>query len=301
MTTKMHGVKSFLTPLVARYHRSEYLSSDPLEIVHRFLNPRDQEVVALLCAVLAYGNVKQIKRSIEDALGRLAKRGSSPSWVIETAVDEELRSNLKSFIHRFNQGDDLWILFKLISLSWKKYGSVGSHLIHYLKPDDKDFGEALSQMFDDWKIWLKDFPVQSKTFSYLISSPRDGSCCKRWCMLLRWMGRKDHLDLGLWMEGSPLLKEGGIRSSQLVMPLDTHTGRISQYINLTGRKTLNWLAAVEITDRLREISPEDPTQYDFALSRLGILSLCQTKYRAEICTRCELVTVCKFAKRHQND
>jgi endonuclease III len=102
------------------------------------------------------------------------------------------------------------------------------------------------------------------------------------------------------MEGSPLLKTGGIKSSQLVMPLDTHTGRISQYIGLTQRKTLNWLAAVEITDRLKEISPNDPTQYDFAMARLGILSLCQTKYRREICNQCELLTVCKFAKRHKN-
>ncbi len=296
----MHGVKTFLTPLVSRYHRAEYLSSDPLEIVHRFSDPHDQEVVALLCAVLAYGNVKQIKRSIEDALLRLSRLSKTPASVLHQGVDEEVRREFKDFVHRFNVGDDLFILFKLVSLSWKKYGSVGAHLIHYLKPEDQNFGEALSRVFDDWKTWQRDFKVQSKTFSYLISSPRDGSCCKRWCLLLRWMGRKDELDLGLWMEGSRLLKSGGLRSSQLVMPLDTHTGRISQYINLTERKTLNWLAAVEITDRLREISPEDPTQFDFAMARLGILSLCQTKYRREICAQCELLTVCKFAKRHQN-
>jgi endonuclease III len=83
------------------------------------------------------------------------------------------------------------------------------------------------------------------------------------------------------------------------MPLDTHTGRISQYIGLTRRKSLGWKAACEITDRLRECDAEDPVKYDFALARLGILDLCKRSYRAEICEKCELRPACKFANRSQ--
>ena len=65
------------------------------------------------------------------------------------------------------------------------------------------------------------------------------------------MGRRDELDPGLWTEGGALagtFRDGrSLRASQLVIPLDTHTGRISQYLALTERKTLGWRAALEVT------------------------------------------------------
>jgi uncharacterized protein (TIGR02757 family) len=118
-------------------------------------------------------------------------------------------------------------------------------------------------------------------------------------MFLRWMGRRDRLDLGLWMKGSALaggFPEGrALRSDQLIIPLDTHTGRISQYLALTSRKSLGWKAAVEVTEALRVCNSDDPVRFDFALSRLGILDLCRRSYRVEICRKCDLLKVCQFA------
>lgn len=301
----MQSVKVLLDPLVERYHRREFLSSDPLEIVHRYRDPFDQEAVALLAAVLAYGNVKQIRRSIEDALARLSRVAASPAQAIRAlrsaGGEERLARELAGFVHRFNVGTDLWILFKLLSLSWERHGSLGAHLVSHLGAEDPDFGSALSATLGEWRQWEKELRHRSDTFSYLLTSPAQGSCCKRWCMLLRWMGRKDELDLGLWMAGSPLLSKSktGLRPGQLVMPLDTHTGRIGQYLGLTRRKSLNWKAALEVTENLRLCDAHDPVKYDFAICRLGILDLCQRKFRASICKRCELVTVCKFARRRQ--
>ncbi len=120
-------------------------------------------------------------------------------------------------------------------------------------------------------------------------------------MLLRWMGRKDGkngVDLGLWMTGSPLLAGlSGLKPDQLVLPLDTHVGRISQYLGLTRRKSLNWKAALEITERLREVDPRDPVRYDFALARLGILDLCKNRYVPGVCESCELFGACRLAAR----
>jgi uncharacterized protein (TIGR02757 family) len=114
------------------------------------------------------------------------------------------------------------------------------------------------------------------------------------------MGRSDRLDPGLWTESSPLRASFPpgrfLSSSQLILPLDTHTGRISQYLGLTQRKSVNWLAAVEATETLRKVDERDPTRFDFALSRLGILNLCKKTYRPEICEKCELLPVCKFAR-----
>ena len=37
-----------------------------------------------------------------------------------------------------------------------------------------------------------------------------------------------------------------------------------------GRQRTDWQAAQELTRALRQLSPEDPVQYDFALFGLGI-------------------------------
>jgi uncharacterized protein (TIGR02757 family) len=305
---EFRNLRGLLDPLFQKYHRVEFLGSDPLEFPHRYEDPWDQEFVALLSAVLAYGNVRQIRKSVEDLLLRISSQSTSPSALLRaldgTGLDrvrqEAWKEAVDSFVHRFNVGSDIYAFTRLLARSWTEYGSFGGHLAAYLSPDDANFGEALSRVFDDWEKWRRELGLKTeKSFGYLITPPRVGSTCKRWCMLLRWMGRKDELDLGLWKRGSPLLAAGspGVRSNQLVMPLDTHTGRISQYIGLTERRSLNWKAAVEITDRLRECDAEDPVRYDFALARLGILDVCQRRFRVEICLQCDLLPVCRFARK----
>jgi uncharacterized protein (TIGR02757 family) len=299
----MSELGTFLDQLQSRYHERKFLNSDPLEFVHRYTDPWDQEAVALLAAVLAYGNVKQIRRSVEDALGRMARVSSGPADYVSRLSDPSWEAGqhaFHGFVHRFNRGSDLVVLFRLLGRSWAEYGSLGAQFVAGLAPDDEDIGPALDNLITSWRSWLGDERKVSDSFSYLLTAPKDGSCCKRWCMFLRWVGRKDSLDPGLWTETGALAHTFPpgrfVRPSQLVLPLDTHTGRISQYLRLTQRKSLNWLAAVEVTRTLRKAAPQDPTKYDFALARLGILDLCKKEYRAEICERCELLPACHYAQ-----
>lgn len=296
-------LKSALDPLFSKYHSRAFLGSDPLEFPHRFTDPWDQEAVALFSAVLAYGNVIQIRRSVESLLARVEKLGFRPAELVRSLESEagvrDWRTATRGFVHRFNVGEDFVLFASLLARSWKLHGSFGAHLASRMEPDAPDFGDGLSRVFADWQSWRGEFGPAPVSFDYLLTPPNLGSACKRWCMLLRWMVRKDDLDLGLWRRGSPLLPPGspGIAPRQLVMPLDTHTGRISQYIGLTTRKSLGWKAAREITDRLRECDPEDPVKYDFALARLGILDVCQLRFRVEICLGCDLLRVCRFARK----
>jgi uncharacterized protein (TIGR02757 family) len=300
----------FLDQLCAQYHRTEHLQSDPLEFVHRYTDPWDREAVAILAALLAYGNVKQIRRSVALALERMSEHAGSPATYVRglqgrraSAADRKLWAG---YVHRFNTGEDLMTLFELVARSWAEHGSVGAHFLAGLATGAPDFGSALDRLIDDWSAWAG--PVRMKgSFSYFLTAPRDGSCCKRWCMLLRWMGRRDELDPGLWSAGSGLEatfpmdpatgRRLSLRADQLVIPLDTHTGRISQYLGLTRRKSLNWKAALEVTEALRACDPRDPVRYDFALSRLGILDRCQRAFRKEICVSCQLLPVCRYARR----
>ena len=75
---------------------------------------------------------------------------------------------------------------------------------------------------------------------------------------------EDGVDCGIWSRVSP---------SRLVLPLDTHLLRVARALGWTRRKSASWPMALEVTARLRALDPADPTRFDFALSRLGILGL----------------------------
>ena len=125
----------------------------------------------------------------------------------------------------------------------------------------------------------------STALHYLLSSPADGSACKRMNLFLRWMVRRTPPDLGLWTFVDP---------AKLVIPLDTHVHRIATFLGLNDRKTPDWKAARAITDRLSKFDTADPIRYDFAICRLGILDLCSRRRRKENCDVCLLRDVCRF-------
>ena len=100
----------------------------------------------------------------------------------------------------------------------------------------------------------------SQGFSFLVGvSP--SSPLKRWLMFLRWLVRKDHIDLGLWQDL--------VSPSDLLLPLDTHTLRVSRALSLLKRKSYDRKAVLEVSIALRRFCPHDPIRYDFALYRLG--------------------------------
>ncbi len=301
----MRHLQPFLDPLADRYSDARFLASDPLEYVHHYTDPWDQEAVALVAALLAYGNVKQIRRSVEDLLRRMREAEGGPAAFVRSlgtpeGVKRAERKAFSGFVHRFNVGRDLVMLLRLLESSWRRHGSLGGHFMGFHEPGARDFAVALDALILEWREQASRWagPKGLGSFEYLLTAPAQGSCCKRWCMFLRWMGRRDALDPGLWTADSPLRstfpRGRSLRPDQLVIPLDTHTGRISQYLGLTRRKSLNWKAALEVTEGLRACRPDDPVRYDFALARLGILDLCQKTYRAEVCSGCELLRVCRY-------
>jgi uncharacterized protein (TIGR02757 family) len=107
-------------------------------------------------------------------------------------------------------------------------------------------------------------PYKSRGYDFLIGKTvekaRGASALKRWMMFLRWMVRDDETDFGLWKR---------VEKKDLIIPLDTHTFQVSRRLGLLKRKTYDLQAAIELTGKLREFDPQDPTKYDFALYRIG--------------------------------
>jgi uncharacterized protein (TIGR02757 family) len=95
---------------------------------------------------------------------------------------------------------------------------------------------------------------------FFFPSPADGSACKRLNLFLRWMVRREGVDLGVWRAVEP---------RALVIPLDAHVHRIARS-PLTRYRSPGWAMALDITKRLRRLDPLDPVKYDFALFCMGL-------------------------------
>jgi uncharacterized protein (TIGR02757 family) len=100
---------------------------------------------------------------------------------------------------------------------------------------------------------------------YFFPRPSAGSACKRLNLFLRWMVRRDAVDLGVWTR---------VSSSRLVVPLDTHIIRLGRCLKLTTYTSPGWKMAAQITAALRALDSVDPVRYDFAICHVGMMGAC---------------------------
>ena len=82
----------------------------------------------------------------------------------------------------------------------------------------------------------------SAVSAYFFPRPAAGSACKRLNLFLRWMVRRDEIDLGVWSQVSP---------ARLIVPLDTHVIRLGRCLKLTRYTSPGWKMALDITNALR--------------------------------------------------
>jgi uncharacterized protein (TIGR02757 family) len=75
--------------------------------------------------------------------------------------------------------------------------------------------------------------------------------------------RKDDagVDFGIWTK---------IPMSQLSIPLDIHSGNVARHLGLLTRKQNDWKAVMELDGILRQLDPQDPVKYDYALFGAGV-------------------------------
>ena len=122
-----------------------------------------------------------------------------------------------------------------------------------------------------------------RSIGYFFPRPSAGSACKRLNLFLRWMVRRDALDLGVWTRVLP---------ARLIVPLDTHVIRVGRCLRLTRYASPGWPMARDITRTLSRLDPDDPVKYDFALCHLGMMNACGFS-RAQADAQCPLRAVCR--------
>ncbi len=249
------------------------ITPDPLELVLRYRDPLDQEVAGLLAAAFAYGRADIVVANVGRVLDAMVP---SPYLYLKTFARSEAEARFAAFAHRFQKMPELVTLLGCMAETIEEHGSLGELFQACYREEDDDIGPSLARFVET---------MRSRSIEYLLTSPNDGSACKRMNLYLRWMVRRTSPDLGLWTFVDP---------AKLVMPLDTHIHRIATFLGLNKRKSADWKAARALTDRLAKFNPTDPVRYDFALCRLGILDLCSRKRRKENCDVCLLREVCRF-------
>jgi uncharacterized protein (TIGR02757 family) len=269
-------------------------AADPVGIVHRFKDPRDQEIVALLAACVAFGNVKTIRHKLDDAVTRL---GARPS----IAADDELDvfARMDGWIHRVFRGEDVARLVIGARRIQRAYGSLGRRFVLDLEAAG-ELRLALATFCDAVRSagglplprarrGTSDEPLATRKSArrgpyHILPDPLGGGGSKRLLLFLRWMVRPaDGVDLGLWK----------VSPSILLCPVDTHIHKLAKNLGFTRRNDVSWKTAEEITRALAVFDPDDPVRHDFSLCHMGMLQRCPSRRDPTRCEGCGVLPVCR--------
>lgn len=250
----MDNIKELLNNEVNNRNNLEEISlekPDPLLIAKK----NNDEYIALICALFSYGNAHQIVKFLNSLDFNLLKKS-----------EKEIKYVLQNHYYRFQKSDDIIALF----IALKRLQEKNSLETIFLKGYQKNYNvlEGIDKII---QVVRETYAYDSEGYRFLIGTAfkRDkqgkikligNAPYKRYNMFLRWMVRKDNLDIGLWKN---------VDKKDLILPLDTHTFKVSLKLGLLQRKTYDLQSAILITESLKKFNNEDPIRYDFALYRIG--------------------------------
>ena len=218
-----------------------YDRPDPLLVASRYRDER----IALIAALFAYGNAGQIVKFLD-----------SLDFSLIDKSDEEIENSLRDKYYRFQKSEDVTALFIALKRLYGSGETVES-IIYKGYRESQDIRDGLWCLIDRLKEL---YPHSSQGYDFLIGKARSNAPFKRYMMYFRWMVRSDNLDMGLWHS---------IDKKDLIIPLDTHTHKVSLKLRLINRKSYDMKSALLLTEKLKEFDPDDPVKYDFALYRIG--------------------------------
>ncbi|VAY86780.1 hypothetical protein MNB_ARC-1_1036 [hydrothermal vent metagenome] len=250
----MINIKEILDKEVLKRDNADELvfgKPDPLMVAKKY----NDEYVSLICALFSYGNAKQIVKFLDTLDFDLLNKSESV-----------IRNKLKNTYYRFQKSEDIVVFFIVLKKLKQKNSLENIFKVGY----DKN-NSALEGIDCIIRTILDEYEYYSEGYKFLIGSmlKRDkennikligNSPYKRYNMFLRWMVRYDNIDMGLWKN---------VNKKDLILPLDTHTFKVSQKLGLLNRQTYDLKSAVLITEKLKEFSHNDPIKYDFAIYRIG--------------------------------
>lgn len=250
----MKLTREILDNLYNQFNKKEF-TDDPIKIVHYYKYDYDKEIFAFIASLYSYGNVKQILNTLQKI--KLIMGSSPYDFVLNFK-----NSNVINLVHRFNTDKDFENLVRILKKILYEYLSLKNLFLTNYNPADENIKYSLHK-FVNVLLDIGHKVTNGKMsdgLRFFFPDPIKNSSCKRLNLFLRWMVRKDKIDLGLWNE---------IDKSKLIIPLDTHIINVAKMFSLTKFSSPSWKMAEEITNNLKKFDPKDPVKYDFALMHLS--------------------------------
>jgi len=231
-----------------------------------------------------------VLQSIESLL---AVMGPRPAAFVRSFDPARHRAPIDPLVHRWIRGRDLVALLLILQRMLREGGTIERFFVAGDDPAAPDIAPAL-EAFSTRALETDLRPAYGRVpkragVCYFFPRPSAGSACKRLNLFLRWMVRRDAIDLGTWTLVSP---------SRLIIPLDTHVIRLGRCLRLTRYSTPGWRMAAQITASLRALNAEDPIRYDFSLCHVGMMNACGYQ-RPQGDRQCPLRGVCRPKSRAQ--
>lgn len=244
-------LKEFLDDKVNEFNTVNFIEPDPISVPHRYSIKEDIEIASFLASSIAWGNRKMITKNGHRMMDLL---GESPYDFVMSHQEHQLE-RLENFVHRTFNGEDLKYFIKALKHVYSIHGGLESIFNKY--QTENSLQPAIHELN---RIFFEiEHPQRTRKH---VADPMKGSVAKRINMNLRWLCRKDNkgVDFGIW----------DISPAKLSCPLDVHSGNVARKLGLLNRKNNDLKALEELDNSLRELDPNDPVKYDFALFGLGI-------------------------------
>ena len=247
-----NDIKELLDREAERINRVEFIDRDPVQFPRRFETLQDIEIVSLLAATLAWGNRKMICRDIEKMLSLMDHQPFA--YTLDKGYED---LDPKINIHRTFFASHLQHFLRGLRKIYTRYGSLDEFSSAHKVGETEAPAWRLVELVNN--VLQEENGVSS---SRCLPLNLQQSALKRVNMALRWLVRDDAIvDLGVWKS---------IPKSKLYIPLDVHVGNVSRELGLLTRKANDRKSVEELTGVLRQLKPEDPAIYDYALFGIGI-------------------------------
>lgn len=237
----------------SRINNTAFIDKDPVQFPRRFEKLQDVEIAGLLSAIIAWGNRKMICRDAERMLTLMA---NEPYAYVMDEGYEDLNPDMN--LHRTFFARHFQYFLRGLRRIYKDYGSLDAF---------SSFLRTSESAAPAWKLVEEIQKIMSDengggTCSQCLPVNLDKTALKRINMALRWFVRDDGIvDMGVWKS---------IPKSKLYIPLDVHVGNVSRELGLLTRKANDRKSVEELTGVLRELRPDDPCIYDYALFGIGV-------------------------------
>ena len=253
--------KQLLISLAQKYEVPAFTNEDPSQFIRWYSFPADVEPACFIAAMLSFGNRKQFIPKIRQIFELADKAGGMALWLKSGQYKCDFEQSDRKF-YRFYSYSDMLDLFSALEQILQEHSTLGEAIYAFCK--SSSLLQAPTAKNDDDKTLMLVLQFFQTRFANASIVPKGKtSANKRIFMFLRWMVRKNSpVDLGLWTWFPP---------SQLIIPLDVHVLQEAKKLELIPPTApASFKTAQLLTNRLKQIWPQDPCKGDFALFGVGV-------------------------------